>query len=151
MQEAAQQVSVVNFPTTALWILAISQIIFALATTAIAVVLIILMKSLIGELKTILADVRDMEREIKATLPKMVKNVDMMVADVANTTHKGTGVANQVLNLVSAIVTRLESPLVRSVGIFTGVMAGLKALRGAKATEREVIIERKRGFLGRKK
>lgn len=146
------EVTVVNFPTTALWILAISQIVFALATAAIAIVLIILLKSLLGELKTILADVRDMEREIKTHLPKMVKNVDMMVNDVANTTHKGSSVANQVLNLVSAIVTRLESPLVRSVGVLTGVMAGLKALRGAnKPVEREVIIEKRRGFLGRKK
>jgi hypothetical protein len=146
------EVTVVNLPTTALWILAIAQIVFALATAAIAIVLIVMMKALLGELKTILADVRDMEREIKATLPKMVKNVDMMVNDVANTTHKGTGVVNQVLNLVSAIVTRLESPLVRSVGVLTGVMAGLKALRGAnKTTEREVIIEKRRGFLGRKK
>jgi replicative DNA helicase len=148
-EAAANSVYVANFPTTALWILAISQIVFALATAAIAIVLIVMMKALLGELKTILADVRDMEREVKNHLPKMVKNVDMMVNDVASTTHKGTGVANQVLNLVSAIVTRLESPLVRSVGVITGVMAGLKALRGAK--EREVVVERRRGFLGRKK
>jgi uncharacterized protein YoxC len=119
------QVEVTNLPMTVLWIIAIAQIIFALAVSGIAIVLIILMKSLLGQLKEILADVKEMERELKGRVPNILKNVDGMVNDVAGTTHKGTGVANQVLNVVGA-------------------------MRGANKREREVIIERDTRGRGRR-
>jgi hypothetical protein len=57
--------------------------------------------------------------------------------------------------VVGAIITRVESPLVRSAGVLAGLAAGLRAVRGSnKGREREVIIERdtkRRGPLGRKK
>jgi uncharacterized protein YoxC len=149
-----QQVEVANVPVVALWIIAGAQIVFALAVAVIAFVLISLMKSTLGEVKEILADVKAMERELKGRMPRHCENVDGMVNDVAGTTHKGTAVVNQVLNVVGAVVGRLESPLVKSAGVLAGLAAGLRAVRGANNREREVIIERdskRRGSLGRKK
>jgi hypothetical protein len=91
-----------------------------------------------------------MERELKGRVPNIMKNVDGMVTDVAGTTHKGTGVANQVLNVVGAIITRVESPLVKSAGVIAGLAAGLRAMRGANKREREVIIERDTRGRGRR-
>lgn len=135
------------------YVIALSQLLFGIATLAIAFVLI----KLLGQVATVLKDVNDMTNEISKKVPSMMTNVDATMGNVKAisddariTTHNVTGAVNRVSHVVGSISSKLESPLVKSVGALTGVAAGLNALRGSK---REVVVEvpRKRGFLGRKK
>lgn len=152
-------VTVDNLPSVAIWIVAIAQIIFALAMAAIALVMI----GLLGQIKELLGDVGKMTQEISGKVPGMMTSVDAtlgnvkaMSDDARTTTHQVTGTVNRVAHVAGSVVGRLESPLVKSVGVLTGVAAGVRALRGNKRDkERERdIIERdrkkRRGFLGRK-
>ena len=146
-----QETVVTNLPVWTLWVIAISQIIFALSTAAIAVAAI----AVFGQVKQLLQDTGKTLDEVNKKMPSMMTNVDaiannakLMSDDARQTTKQVTGAVNKVADVTHGVATRLESPLVKSVGIISGLVAGARALRGGKRT---VVIEQKRGFLGRKK
>ncbi len=146
-----QETVVTNLPVWTFWVIALSQVVFALAMAAIAFAAI----SVLRQVKELLKDVGKMTDEVNKKMPSMMGNVDATVGNVKSmsddarqTTSNVTGAVDRVSHLASSVVARVESPLVKSIGVLSGVVAGARALRGRKKT---VIIEEKRGFLGRKK
>ena len=146
-----QETVVTNLPVWTLWVIAISQIIFALSTAAIAVAAI----AVFGQVKQLLQDTGKTLDEVNKKMPSMMGSVDATLGnvkaisdDAKKTAHQVTGAVNKVADVTHSVATRLESPLVKSVGIISGLVAGARALRGGKRT---VVVEQKRGFLGRKK
>lgn len=148
------EVTVSNMPPAwTFYVIAIAQLAFGIGTLAIAAVLIMLL----GQIKEILIDVKEMEREVKGKMPSMMNNVDAtmgnvkaMSDDARVTTHNVTGAVNRVSHVVGSVTGKLESPLVKSVGVLTGVAAGINTLRGGR---REVVVETKKrkGLFGRGK
>ncbi|RYX84580.1 hypothetical protein EON83_09530 [bacterium] len=80
-------------------------------------------------------------QDIVPTVAKTLRNVEKMSDDAAATTHNVTGAVNRVSNLVGAASTRLESPLIRAVGLASGLLAAGRAVRTGKKT---VVVEKKR-------
>lgn len=146
-----QEMQVSNFPTWTMYIIALSQIVFALATAAIAFAAI----SLLGQVKELLKDVGKTMDEVNKKMPSMMSNVDATVGNVKGmsddaraTTGHVTSAVDRVAHLAHNVAGRLESPLVKSVGILSGVLAGARALRGSRKT---VVVEERRGLLGKRK
>lgn len=142
---------VTNLPVWTLWVIALAQIIFALSTAAIAVAAI----AVFGQVKQLLQDTGKTLDEVNKKMPSMMGSVDATLGNVKSisddarqTTHQVTGAVNKVAGVTHSVATRLESPLVKSVGVISGLLAGARALRGGKKV---VVVEKKRGFLGRKK
>jgi uncharacterized protein YoxC len=141
-------------PAWTFYVIAGSQFLFGIAVLVIAFALV----KLLGQISKTLNDVNEMTNEINKKVPSLMSNVDATVGnvklisdDARVTTHNVTGAVNRVSHVVGSVTGKLESPLVKSVGMLTGVAAGLNALRGSK---REVVVEvpsKRRGLLGRKK
>ncbi len=127
---------------------------FIIAT---AVVLIIL--GLVG-IKILLAikdtaltmnDVVDKElrRDLLPTLTATAKNVERMSDDAADTTHNVTAAANRVANLVGSAANRIESPLIKAVGIGSGLLAAGRAIKGNDKKPTIIVEKKKGGFRGK--
>jgi hypothetical protein len=133
-------------------VIAISQIVFAAAMAIVALVLIGLMRELMQIVKELQGIVRDdVHRDIMPSVTATLKNVKEMSDDAKVTTHNVTGTVNRVSHVASSVVGRLESPLVRSVGVLTGVAAVVRAITGGG--RKEVIVQpaapkRRGGLLG---
>ena len=133
-------------------VIAISQIVFAAAMGVVAFVLIGLMKELMQIVKELQSIVRDdVHRDIMPSVTATLKNVKEISDDAKVTTHNVTGTVNRVSHVTSSVVGRLESPLVRSVGVLTGVAAGVRALTGGG--HKEVVVQteapkRRGGLIG---
>jgi hypothetical protein len=145
-----EETVVTNFPVWTMWVIAISQIVFALSIAAIAFAAI----SLLGQVKSLLLDVGKMTDEINKKVPSMMNNVDATVGnvkgmsdDARTTTGHVTNAVSRVAHLTHMVAGRLESPLVRSVGVISGVVAGARALRGRN----KPVEEKRRGLLGKRK
>ena len=80
-------------------------------------------------------------QDIVPTVASTLRNVEKMSVDTAATTHNVTGALNRLSNLVGAAANRLESPIIRVVGMASGLLAASRAVRGGKKT---VIVEKKR-------
>ncbi len=133
-------------PTPVLWAGYIGMFLIGVAAMIVAIALL-----------PILAKVKEILSKVDGKLPELLNlgtatlgNVKVMSDDVKGTTHQATTVANRVLHLATSVVERLESPIVKSVGILTGLAAGLRALKGGGKNEKVVVVNKKRGFLGRK-
>ena len=143
----AQQVIVQNLPPTpVLWAGYIGMFLIGVAAMIVAIALL----PILAQIKGMLGDVRGQLPELLNLGKATLGNVKVMSDDVKGTTHQATNVANRVLHLATSIVERLESPIVKSVGILTGLAAGLRALKGGNSKEKVVVVDKKRGFLGRK-
>jgi len=90
-------------------------------------------------LKKLLTD--EVRKDLLPSIAGTLRNVEKMSVDAAATTHNVTGAVNRVSNLVGAASTRLESPIIRVVGIASGILAAGRAVRGGKKT---VVVEKKR-------
>lgn len=80
-------------------------------------------------------------QDIVPTVASTLRNVEKMSVDAAATTHNVTGALNRVSNLVGSAANRLESPIIRVVGMASGLLAAGRAVRGGKKT---VVVEKKR-------
>lgn len=145
-----QEVTLANFPNWTMYVIAISLVVFAISTALIAFAAM----ALFGELKTQVAELGKVTDEINKKMPSMMSNVDATVGNVKKmsddarvTTSNVTGAVDKVSHLAGSVAGRLESPLVKSVGVLSGVLAGARALRGHKKT---IVVEKRRGFFGRK-
>jgi uncharacterized protein YoxC len=146
-----QEMQVSNFPTWTMYVIALSQIVFALATAVIAFAAFMTL----GQVKELLKDVGKTMDEVNKKMPSMMNNVDATVGnvkgmsdDARTTTGHVTSAVDRVSHLAHNVAERLESPLVKSVGIMSGVLAGARALRGSRKT---VVVEERRGLLGKRK
>ena len=145
-------VTVANFPTFALWIIAIAQIAFGLATLLIGVVAIMLLRQAMALLST----AQQMAGEVNNHLPSMMNSVDeslknakSMSDDANSTIHSVTGTVTKVSNVVGTVAGRLESPVIRAAGALAGVAAGLRSVKGKKEVVVDhdaKVVRRKRGL-----
>lgn len=144
----ASDVTVSNFPTLALWIVALAQVVFAVAMIAIAFVML----KMVGQMISILQEVQsmvteDVRKEIMPSVSGTLKNVKTMSDDATSAVHNVSGTVTRVSHVVNSVSGRLESPLVRTVGLVTGLAAGARAVSGRKEKEVEVQTKSKRGGL----
>ena len=109
----------------------IIQIFAALITIVLGLVVVGILLSIKNQLT----------QDIVPTVASTLRNVEKMSTDAAATTHNVTGALNRVSNLVGAASSRLESPLIRVVGLASGLFAAGRAVRGGKKT---VVVEKKR-------
>lgn len=137
-----QEVTVSNLPTWTLYIIAIAQILFALSMLAIAAVMIMLL----GQIKALLGDAKQMTEEANRHFPSMMssvedslKNVKSISDDASHTVHNVTGTVNRVSHVVGSVAGRMESPVIRAVGALSGIAAGMRAVRGS---QKEVVVEK---------
>ena len=91
---------------------------------------------------------KELRRELLPTLTATAKNVERMSDDAADTTHNVTAAANRVANLVGSAANRIESPLIKAVGIGSGLLAAGRAIKG-QDKKPTIIVEKKRGFRGK--
>ena len=141
--------SVNNIPMWIIYAVGIAQIVFAIALAAVATVLVMMVKQLMLILTDLQKTTDNVNRNIMPSVDGTLKNVKTMSDDVAVTVHGVTGTANRVSHVVGSVAGKLESPLVKSVGVASGLLAGARTLRGGK---KQVVVEKevpkRRGFLG---
>ncbi len=126
------ETTVVNLPVAAIWIVAISQLLLALGVIA---VLALFGMQIVGLLKDIRGMVEDMRRDAMPPVVDTLKNVKTITDDAARTTNKLTDTADRVTGMVNAVVERTQTPAVKAAGLLSGVIAGARAVRGAKVKE----------------
>lgn len=129
----SQQMVISNLPVWTMWVVAIAQIIFAIATLVIALVLLKLVGQLVETTKELNRHLPSMLNDVGGTLT----NVKSMSDDAQGTVKHVTTSANHVSNVVASVVTRMESPLVKSVGMAAGVAAGAKSFFGSKKKDKD--------------
>lgn len=124
----SQQMIISNLPVWTMWVVAIAQIIFAFATFAIALVLLKLVNGLLETKKELDKHLPAMMNDVSGTLT----NVKIMSDDAQTTVKHVTGSVNHVSNVVTTVATKMESPLIKSVGLAAGVAAGARTFFGSK-------------------
>lgn len=141
-----------EFPSwvvTSIGVASIFLVLACIAIVAIGVVSIAILLSIKSQIFT-LEDIvnKELRRELLPTLTATAKNVERMSDDAADTTHNVTAAANRVANLVGSAANRIESPLIKAVGIGSGLLAAGRAIKG-NDRKPTVIVEKKRGFRGK--
>ena len=135
-------------PAWIVYVVGISNVVLALGILMVGIVLALLCKqilSILGDVQKMLQE--DVRRDIMPSVASTLKNVDRISKDAADTTHNVTGAVNRVSNLVGAASSKLESPIIRAVGLASGLLAASRAAKGGG--KKQVVIEKKRkGFLG---
>ena len=121
------------------------EIFSALAIVAIGVVAVLILKQGLEILKEVQSIVEnEVRKDILPSVAGTLQNVKTMSDDAAATTHNVTVAANRVSNIVGTAATKMESPLIKAVGIASGLIAGARAVRGSRGEE----PKKKRGFFG---
>ena len=92
---------------------------------------------------------QDLRKEIMPSLSGTMKNVERMSTDAADTTHNVTSAANRVANLVGSAANRIESPLIKAVGIGSGLLAAGRAIKGNDKKPTIIVEKKGRGFRGK--
>lgn len=127
---------------------------FIIATAIVLIVLgLIGVKILLAIKDTVLTmdDVvnKELRRDLLPTLTATAKNVERMSDDAADTTHNVTAAANRVANLVGSAANRIESPLIKAVGIGSGLLAAGRAIKGNDRKPTIIVEKKGRGFRGK--
>jgi len=120
------------------------EIFSALAMVAIAVAAVLVLKQVLEillEIKSIVET--EVRKDILPSVADTLKNVKTMSDDAAATTHNVTVAANRVSNIVGAAATKMELPLIKFIGVASGLIAGARAVRG-----RGEEPKKKKGFFG---
>ena len=142
------QPAFINIPSWIIYAVGLAQIVFAIALAAIAAVLVMLIKQLMLILTDVKKMTEDVNRNLMPSVDGTLKNVKTMSDDAAVTVHSVTGTANRVSHVVGSVAGKLESPLIKGVGVASGLMAGARALKGGK---KQVVVEttpKRRKLLG---
>ena len=92
---------------------------------------------------------KELRREILPSVTGTMKNVERMSTDAADTTHNVTAAANRVANLVGSAANRIESPLIKAVGIGSGLLAAGRAIKGSDKKPTIIVEKKGRGFRGK--
>ena len=92
---------------------------------------------------------KELRRELLPTITATAKNVERMSDDAADTTHNVTAAANRVANLVGSAANRIESPLIKAVGIGSGLLAAGRAIKGSDKKPTIIVEKKGRGFRGK--
>lgn len=92
---------------------------------------------------------KELRKELLPTLTATAKNVERMSDDAADTTHNVTAAANRVANLVGSAANRIESPLIKAVGIGSGLLAAGRAIKGNDRKPTIIVEKKGRGFRGK--
>ena len=134
---------------TSIGVASIFLILACIAIVAIGVVSIAILLSIKSQIFT-LEDIvnKELRRDILPSVTGTMKNVERMSTDAADTTHNVTATANRVANLVGSAANRIESPLIKAVGIGSGLLAAGRAIKG-NDKKPTIIVEKKRGFRGK--
>lgn len=131
-----------EIPTWVVYMVGIAnffQIFSALALVALGVVGV----GILLQIKGIVQD--ELRKDILPSVAGTLKNVEKISTDAADTTHNVTATANRVSNLIGSAVNRLESPIIRAVGMASGILAASRSVRG-----KTVVVQKKRkGLFGR--
>lgn len=135
-------------PAWIVYTVGISNVVLALGMLLVGIVLALLCKQILAlliEVQKMLQE--DVRRDLMPSVSGTLKNVEKISKDAADTTHNVTGAVNRVSNLVGAASNKLESPIIRAVGMASGLLAASRAVKGNGKTK--VVVEKKRkGFLG---
>ncbi len=121
-----------EIPTWVIWAVGLSSAIQVISGVFVVVIAAILAYVLLQ----IKGDLAEIVKNLNAT----TKNVEKISTDAADTTHNVTGAVNRVSNLVGSAASRVESPLIRAVGLASGVVAASRSMRGKKT----VVVEKKK-------
>ena len=134
---------------TSIGVASIFLVLACIAIVAIGVVSIAILLSIKSQIFT-LEDIvnKELRRDILPSVTGTMKNVERMSDDAADTTHNVTAAANRVANLVGSAANRIESPLIKAVGIGSGLLAAGRAIKG-NDKKQTIIVEKKRGFRGK--
>jgi len=137
-----------NIPSWIIYAVGIAQIVFAISMAAVAAVLVMLIKQLIAILTDMKKMTEDVNRNLMPSVDGTLKNVKTMSDDVAVTVHGVTGTANRVSHVVGSVAGKMESPLIKGIGVASGLLAGARTLKGGK---KQVVVEvapKRRKLLG---
>lgn len=125
------------------------QIFSAIAIVVIAIFAVRILISLVATMEEIRSMVEtEVRKDILPSVTTTMKNVERMSTDAADTTHNVTGAVNRVSNLVGSAATRMESPVIRAVGLASGLLAASRAAKKAGGKEEEKPKKKRRGFFG---
>jgi len=114
-----------ELPTWVIWAVGISSIIQIFSGLVITGFIVFVLIRVKGNIFGIFQNLED-----------TTKNVEKISTDAANTTHNVTGAVNRVSNLVGSAASKVESPLIRAVGLASGVVAASRSMRGKKNRSR---------------
>ncbi len=126
----------------AVGIASIFQIFSAIAMIALGAVGV----GILLQIKGIVSD--ELRKDILPSVAGTMKNVEKISSDAADTTHNVTATVNRVSNLVGSVSNRLESPLIKAVGVASGVLAAGRSMRGHKNATVVVEKKKRRGLFG---
>jgi len=121
-----------EIPTWVIWAVGLSSAIQVISGVFVVIIAAILAYVLLQ----IKGDLAEIVKNLNAT----TKNVEKISTDAADTTHNVTGAVNRVSNLVGSAASKVESPLIRAVGLASGVVAASRSMRGKKT----VVVEKKK-------
>jgi predicted PurR-regulated permease PerM len=128
-------------PAWIVYVVGISNLVLCVGILVIAVVLALMAKQIISILTEIQKMVtEDVRKDLMPSITGTLKNVEKISTDAADTTHNVTAAANRVSNLVGSAANRLESPVIKAVGLASGVLAASRSIRGQKT----VVVEDKK-------
>ena len=123
------------------------QIFSAVALIIIAVVMVMVLSKMLNILQEVKSIVEtEVRKDMLPSINGTLKNVKTISDDAAATTHNVTAAANKVSNLVGSAANRMESPVIRAVGIATGLLAGMRSVKGKQAEDKPK--KKRRGFFG---
>jgi hypothetical protein len=126
-----------EIPTWVIWAVGLSSAIQVISGIFVVIITAIL--------AFVFLQIRGDMAEIVKNLNATSKNVEKISTDAADTTHNVTGAVNRVSNLVGSAANRMESPVIRAVGLASGLVAASRSMRGKKKT---VVVEKKKGLFG---
>ena len=135
---------------TSIGIASIFLILACIAIVGIGVVSIAILLSIKSQIFT-LEDIvnKELRKDILPSVTGTMKNVERMSSDAADTTHNVTAAANRVANLVGSAANRIESPLIKAVGIGSGLLAAGRAIKGNDKKPTIIVEKKGRGFRGK--
>ncbi len=111
-----------HWVAVAVGLASVIQIFTALVALVLGVIVIVILLQIKNQLT----------QDIVPTVASTLRNVEKISVDAAATTHNVTGAANRVSNLIGNAANRMESPIIRIVGVASGLIAAGRSVSGKK-------------------